>query len=565
MIKKSGFTLIEIIVVICLITCIGVISFIGFKVSSDNNIKLLNDKVLDAASIFASIEKDNNGNIYIKAVENYAKGVKIPLQTLVDKGYIDETVIKQIYKHNNYTEYNNSDYYVLLANEKNYCETGASYILSWTMTENTPIYLCDTANYSDNDSSLNIINIIRDFPIIKTEINYMKAALSNEYCNNNTCDENLITNEENGLYYYENKKVDERYFYFRGGVEDNYIVYGKDENGNDILWRILWVNDKGTMKLVLDHTIPITFKKNDGNYITAKAGDYIFKMEDNKRYLVSGDPNYVNKAWTVGCEYKGCGCGYPFHEYNNSYLLSDEYNFSVAFTNSMQYGYNNSLEIIRSIKSRELYITLSQEWFETKVYEKNEDILKTENNFCFNGTYWYQGNTGTNFAFPHQEIVCATGKYETYPDYRILNNPSYISWGDTSNYKYDSNVGLLTSGEAVMAGLSISSNGELSSIDTGANFLASDNKYMLSEFNVLGANVGTTVQTMNKNAKLVNHHIILGDYSYCGVSEGATYYRYYDREEILADALKPTITIDYNKIKMSGNGTKDIPYMMIKK
>lgn len=43
-------------------------------------------------------------------------------------------------------------------------------------------------------------------------------------------------------------------FYYRGNINDNYVLFGKTESGESILWRILRVNGNGTLRLIYDST-----------------------------------------------------------------------------------------------------------------------------------------------------------------------------------------------------------------------------------------------------------------------------------------------------------------------
>ena len=85
--------------------------------------------------------------IISKAVENYEKGVKIPLSTLADKGYLDSKDVKTLEKQDKLKN-KSGNLYVLLAKEEGYCGTGASYRLSWTMDEQVEVFLCNNKTTS---------------------------------------------------------------------------------------------------------------------------------------------------------------------------------------------------------------------------------------------------------------------------------------------------------------------------------------------------------------------------------------------------------------------------------
>ncbi len=85
-------------------------------------------------------------------------------------------------------------------------------------------------------------------------------------------------------------------YYFRGKVDDNWLKYGTDKNGNDIWWRIIRINGDGTIRLIYtgtssdgsapsptgEHTNAITnqgfnLQNNDNKYVGFQYSD------DNKR------------------------------------------------------------------------------------------------------------------------------------------------------------------------------------------------------------------------------------------------------------------------------------------
>ena len=54
-----------------------------------------------------------------------------------------------------------------------------------------------------------------------------------------------------GLYYTSTNTEDNKTtYYFRGAVENNYVKFGKDSSGNDILWRIVRINEDGSIRLI---------------------------------------------------------------------------------------------------------------------------------------------------------------------------------------------------------------------------------------------------------------------------------------------------------------------------
>jgi len=59
-----------------------------------------------------------------------------------------------------------------------------------------------------------------------------------------------------GLYYTNTNTMDNKTtYYFRGDVANNYVSFAKDENGEDILWRIARINEDGSIRLIKQDNI----------------------------------------------------------------------------------------------------------------------------------------------------------------------------------------------------------------------------------------------------------------------------------------------------------------------
>lgn len=161
---KKGFTLVEIIISISIVLIIGV-SITFLVVKKNNNMSKTDRRILEAAKVFAEVEKDENGNSYSSQVLSYAKGIKIPLKTLEKDGYITDKMVNEIYDtfDDELNRPEGEDYYVLLANVgDDYCKDDSTISVygSW-IKEDSPLYLCNTKPLSENFSSL-IDKIIYD-------------------------------------------------------------------------------------------------------------------------------------------------------------------------------------------------------------------------------------------------------------------------------------------------------------------------------------------------------------------------------------------------------------------
>lgn len=95
--NKNGFTLIEIIIALVLLSTITIIAGINITKKNENfDIDSINQKILEAANVYVEVKRDENGNSYLKEVISGAKGVKIPLKTLMHEGYIEEDIVKTL-------------------------------------------------------------------------------------------------------------------------------------------------------------------------------------------------------------------------------------------------------------------------------------------------------------------------------------------------------------------------------------------------------------------------------------------------------------------------------------
>lgn len=166
---KKGFTLIEIIICITLITIIGVGSFIGVKLVNDKikttKLEQITDKAIEAAQVYIETNKESYDQLY-----NNKNGVSLPLQLLVDKGLlnIDNTDL---------TPKDLKDEYVITflggtgSGESENCEQITS-TASWG--DDKEIYLC--MNSDGTGANLAVID-----PNKVNNTNAIKASFENYY------------------------------------------------------------------------------------------------------------------------------------------------------------------------------------------------------------------------------------------------------------------------------------------------------------------------------------------------------------------------------------------------
>lgn len=125
---KNGFTLIEIIVFLVIITLIGVGSFVGVKVVQNNKEKDFYSQFDDALNIYLELHNE----IYINLRDN-VEGAVITLDVLKNEGLIKDNIIDLNGNKLDYIQ----NYYILsdavISNDKSKCENkvSISILKSW--------------------------------------------------------------------------------------------------------------------------------------------------------------------------------------------------------------------------------------------------------------------------------------------------------------------------------------------------------------------------------------------------------------------------------------------------
>ncbi len=70
-----------------------------------------------------------------------------------------------------------------------------------------------------------------------------------------------------------NDGVGEDVYYFAGNALNNWVKFGKNENNQDLYWRIIWINEDDSIRLLYSGTSPFTTE----GYI----GESVFNDEKN--------------------------------------------------------------------------------------------------------------------------------------------------------------------------------------------------------------------------------------------------------------------------------------------
>mgnify|MGYP004506766263 FL=1 len=573
--NKKGFTIIEIIVCIAIISAISISSIIILKNRNDNNINKISKKILTSAQVYANMEKDENGYTYMNKIAKGAKGVKIPLMSLVNKGYVEKDDAEYIYKHAN-TDKGDGDYYVLLVEgtqtkpadgDNSYCDVEEIQTIASWMSENKPVYLCNKVNTINNTP--NIIEV-KQFITNAMSVSLDKFAVSKEYYDAASNKDNL-TYEENGVFLWYDEQSKVRYFYYRGAVENNYLKFGKDKNNNDLIWRIVWLNDNNLMKLVLDNAIPLTVKDINGNNYELNVNDSFISFNKYKNFSYRNGFDKLQLSKTLLTDDENC---------RNSLDSANSCTYKKILSDG-EAIYNYSIESVDG----NFFINQLTNWYKNDTnLSTYEETLLNNKNFCFNTSYRRMNNSEGNYinykyyyndslASYMENFFCRKGDY-----YRGYDSTEIV------NSNYDKYYGFLNYGDLIRSGVI---SGQISNGSYSGNYLLKNNKpFVLNEEKYFNNERIYHNSNHDNSADSITNYV---DYYYVDsginsktfikymydVSKNTsitfspsnnevteTYslqrdYTIFNQLSISANYMKPAIILDISNSNLKGNGTND--------
>ena len=569
--NNKGFTLVEIIVCIALISIIGVSStIIVIKTKNkNNNVNILNgtkmsaklsnitNKILQAANVYIAVEKDGNGNTYETGIKNGGKGLYIKVQTLVDNGYLDKSVLDNLKKE---TDKLTSELQLLavdavnkkddkLCNNSNAIE----YTVSWSNNNDKPIYLCPYDNVKGNENNIMSNKILKDNTINTKKVDTSKIAVSTEFKNTlSNEDKAKVTDEENGLFI--DMDNDGATFYFRGAVENNYFQYGTYKNTNEpLLWRILRINGDGTLRLVLDDVINYSLLDYNSNKISRANDTYeVSRIYPAGDYSLMNTEIYIPRVFTKSGSvlsrtkgtYRNDASYYNFYIYPN---LKIEYKpYSSAVHNSV--GYDNNF----------IYYKIISNWLNNTVNIPNNDKL-INGKFCQNN-YYEKCSGCTEIFYPNLDFKCdnnltinASRKYSG--ENMIINSKyGYMSYGDMLKAGYAYNVIVENSDTFINNKKNIISSTLVNRYSTGyKGSTSSEYYYILSNGGIISDYTESHTNTSCNGCRddVYNDNNVFMYKKHRGKESSLKLYY-----------VKPVINLSAN-IEIIGSGTKEDPYTLI--
>lgn len=404
---KKGFTLVELIISISLILIISSsVTFFVLK-NKDSDLTKIEKEIANAANLYLSLEKDENSYSYLNGIQKGGKGVYLNINTLVSSGYLDKSILDELEEETtiNRTELKLLAVNAVGTNNSEECGTGLiEYKFNWDVNSTDTIYLCPyDINYFQTSETY--IDKILEDNILNTEI-----------VNDNTCKNGLFIDMDN----------DGATYFFRGDVNNNYIKFGKDKNGNELLWRIVRINGDKTLRLILNENI------------------------------LYGILNKDNTIRNIGCfSSSPTDDGYFHLVFDNNKILTTTYAFS-----STGFGFED------------FYNTLFNYWQEN-VVAIDSTIIDEQGKFCDNKYSYIEISSGAM----HKETFIANKNFKCEKPYTNYSVNEYCYYGNNSNIIINKKIGQLSYGEYLM-GTNTSSTCELNDgYLSGSNYILSNQDF----------------------------------------------------------------------------------------
>lgn len=427
--NKKGFTLVEIIICLTVIVLISSISILFLtKNRNENNIEKITNNILTATKVFANVEKDENGNNFIKEIEKGRGGVKIPLSILVNKGYVkkeDANVIYNEYKDTKKLK-NNEDYYVLLLDgresEKDtfYCENNQYQLeASWKIDADKTLYLCNKKISNGSFSGLSDLLILNN----KVFFGYP--------------DRDDYKEEDKGLYILPDDDGNSLYFY--GNIKNNYLKFSNE------IWRIVRINGDGSIKIILNDKIPVTLSKAR---ITENGN--IEKVEPEERINIKDKKLTCLYASVNSISWHNYYCFYNFTLQNEDGTKKDtlEYDSYAKQSEIIYYSSNeedSSIPVMVYSNCNVVNKCENQDAWPWYKYNGNTTIYGDNSNLLMLAKFWYVDKIDKNFVSSNSKMCVEY--YKESDTFKCKKKAEKDQVGLISKKEYELSVGYTNNGE----------------------------------------------------------------------------------------------------------------------
>ena len=539
--NKKAFTLVEIIVSIILIVLIGTTAtIVTSNKNEEKKLDAITDEIILAAKVYIEVEKDEDGVIYQTGINNGGVGVTIPVRTLVNDGYLDKNILRTLEDISGTKE----DEALLIASyfgeNSEECNGNSMIQISPTWDTNKPKYICPSKKNnkcSTGGIQTNIIEFIDD-----KNIDFSKWAVPEEYYNSLNDTEKDKVNTANGIYSYYNSDTSNTYNFYRGNVNYNYLKLGKDSNGNDLIFRIIWYRkNDSSMKIILDNQIDIMIENYNNKMV--KIPSTIMQLSVSSKSLKgNSNPLFQQNSSTYNSTTDSSKDNYHYYTTNNEYVFKDTNNY---FNGMGSYSYS-------LYNTNNIYYAEMIKWFNNTTL-KDIDYI-SDNKFCKN-TKYSLNSSGTKYTYePSNNFDC---------------NGSSTS---ISGYK----VGFLTYGEANMVGVGSNS---LNSYEGINNYLLKGNDSIILE----NKNFYKEEYERDYKYEYLNQYYIsksgfstsnLYRYDYIRNTTYEKYADYYNfdnqgnrtsnyheyRYSLPSQSIKPALILNMSNKKLINSGTESDPF-----
>lgn len=275
--KKKGFTLIEIIVCISLITIISVGSFIGIKLVDKkilvSELNQITDKAVRAAQVYIETNKEASHQLY-----SNNNGVSLPLKLLVNEGLLnlDGTKLDDKSIENQYVVT-----FLGGTGSSDNCEKITS-TTSWS--NNKPIYLCMNGSGGSNLATIDPTKY-GNRTYVSNEPYYFKGLAPNNWAT----------------------------------LPDNFVCF--ERTGKECVYRIVYVDSDDSIVLVVKLS-----SAYDTNYVTFN-GKKLSRVYFNPYATLAEDVSLINTFSTTSSTAL----------YHSNYMLCSWY---FCYSDAYSYNYD---------------------------------------------------------------------------------------------------------------------------------------------------------------------------------------------------------------------------------
>lgn len=417
--NKKGFTLIEIIVCIVLITLISTISIVAIK-NKKKNYSDITKKILNAANVYISIEKDSQGNSYEYGINNGGKAIQVNVKELLNKGYIDKETYTTL--ENNF---NKENYLIFISNsiktkDDEECKSsGLNYTVNWENVEET-VYLCPYNDTKDNNNDDGTIfnKIINQDAYSDCEVNY-NSSDSSSFC---VLHGKNISNNEN---------INDIYYYM-GTVKNNYIKI----DGLEHLFRIYRTTENNDIMVIDNNNADLS-----GNTVNKVMHSV---MNTSGSLIFEYDYSWSGRAYWEGYElFKTGELNYQRVTYNSG-RKSKCSDWQKDTLDVRDYSYSGDIQMINCSDNSEYNVnSLTNKYIYNKVHEQREFVDEESYSKYFlnyNWCYEYErikdnGMSGINFKCKENKLTTNAIKigFLTSMDY---NATGFVNVSDSDKEKF---------------------------------------------------------------------------------------------------------------------------------